>query len=305
MLFFGFATVTQAKEIVTVVLPYNPGYSGQPGLIRVLEQANQSQTRFNFQIEFKPGAGGELAYRHALSEKMSRLVMLAPGSIDLFETGKIVENEWVPIHAVGDSCGAIIVNWPANENQGIKSVVVPPATTNMNIGIVGAGSVSHLAGLEVSRKLNVKNTAVPFKSGREALLNLTGDHGVNVTVDSVQGALSMQTINNKVKMIATMCDQRHPLAKHVPTALEQKIDVPPVFNVIMAHRDMSPDMARSLGLVLDQATRDVGRDTIFDLTSFVSPVFKNQSAESFYKQRTTQIKNLRKTHIESISAASK
>ena len=304
-IFLSFVATVQAKEIITVVLPYNPGYSGQPGLVRVIEQANLAQSRFNFQLEFKPGAGGELAYRHALADKGSRVVMLAPGSVDLFETGKIVENDWVPIHAVGDSCGAIITNWPANEKEGVRSVTPPNGAKNINIGIVGAGSVSHLAGLEVARRLKVENTAVPFKSGREALVNLAGDHGVNITVDSVQGALSMQSVNSKVKMIATMCDQRHPMAPHVPTVVEQKIDVPPVFNIVMAHKDMPAETARSLGAILDQATKDVGRNAIFESTSFLSPVFKNVSTESFYKQRIGQIKSLRKTYIDSINVAPK
>lgn len=295
-----FSSAAIAKENIFLVLPYNAGYSGQPALTKVLDQANKNQDRFNFIMDFRPGAGGLISYLQATERPDDRLVMLAPGAVDLFETQKIQETDWIPVHATGDSCGAIITNWTADENSGIKSMKKPSDQKTLNIGAVGLGSVSHLTGLEIARALDISPNTILFKSGREALLSLAGNQGVHITVDSVQGALGMQARNPTVKMIATMCDQRHPLAPHVPTAIEQKISIPPVFNIVMAHKEMPLSKARQLGEILDQATKDVGASEIFNLSGFRPAIFSNQSVSDFYKKRIGQIKSLRKTHIQSI-----
>lgn len=298
-----FLTVaSQATETITIVSPYNAGYSGQTAMMEVINQANRNQNRYKFILDNHPGAQGLLALSHAQSNPGTRIAIIAAGAVELFETQKANEKDWVPVHAIGDACWAVVTNWPANERLGIKSLRPPPGNKELVIGAVGLGSVSHLVGLEVAEYLGYPSLTVLFKSGTEAFLNLASGNGANITIDSVQTIENMKIKNPNIRMIATICTERNPMAPHVPTLHEQGLpQIPSVFNIILAFSAMPQQRRREIGEILDQATRDVGLDKIFNLSGFRSPVFKNQSAQQFYDLRVGQIKNLHRKHAKELA----
>jgi tripartite-type tricarboxylate transporter receptor subunit TctC len=296
--------IAQATETITIVSPYNAAYSGQTALIEVMDRANRSQSRYNFIVDNHPGAQGLLALNHAQSSANNRVAIIAAGAVELFDTGKAQFRDWAPVHGIGDACWAVVTNWPADERQGLKSMRAPADAKNLVIGAVGLGSVSHLTGLEMAEYTRQQPLTVLFKSGTEAFMSLASNQGVNITIDNVQTIENMKSKNPNIKMVATICSQRNPMAPHVPTLVEQGLkDIPPVFNIVLAPSQMSESKRRDIGNILDQATLAVGADRIFTLSGFRPAVVQKMSAQEFFDRRVGQILALRKKYAKELAAS--
>jgi tripartite-type tricarboxylate transporter receptor subunit TctC len=297
--------VVSAAENIVIASTYN-AYSGQAALLSVLNSANRAQNKYNFILESHPGAQGLIALNYASNSPKDRLALIAAGTVDNFVTGKIKEADFVPVHAVGDACWAVITNWPANESQGLKSIKAPAGSQHFVIGAVGVGSVVHLTGLEIAAYTKNKPTVVVFKSGTEAFLNLAGNNGANLAIDSVPTVLNMKTKVSTINMVAITCSDRHPQAPHVATLSEQGLShIPPVFNIIMAPAVMPEAKRKELGAILDRATQEVGFDSLFASSGFKSAVFQRMTAQQFYDLRVGQIKALRKKYAKEIDEQQK
>jgi len=299
------STVTLATETIVIANTYNAGYSGQGAILNVLNAANNAQKKYNFVLEPRPGAQGLIAMNYALSNPTYRLALIAAGAVDNFVTGKVKENDFVAVHAVGDACWAVVTNWPADESKGIRSIRAPAGSKELVLGVVGVGSVSHLAGLEIANQVKLPVIAVVFKSGTEAFLNLAASNGVNMAIDSVPNILNMKIKVPTLNMLATTCSDRHPQAAHVLTLAEQGFsNIPPVFNVILAPVSMPEHKRKELGAILDKATQDVGFETLFASSGFKAAVFQRMTAQQFYDLRVGQIKALRKKYSKEIKNSS-
>jgi tripartite-type tricarboxylate transporter receptor subunit TctC len=300
-IFLMHISMVHATETITIVSPYSPGNTGQAALIEVTEKANQRQARYKFIVDHKPGAQGLVALNHAQASSENRVAIIAAGAVELFDTGKVNIQDWSAIHGIGDACWAVVTNWPVDENQGTRSIKAPAGAKDFVIGAHGLGSVAHLTGLEVAEKLGQKPILVLFKSGTEAFLNLAGNQGVNMTMESVQNIENMKLKNPDIKMLGIGCNQRHPLAPHVPTLHEQGLrDIPPVFNIVLAPAQMPAAKKQDIGKILDQATLDVGPDRIFTLSGFRPAVAQKISAQEFFDRRVGQILKLRKKYAQEL-----
>jgi tripartite-type tricarboxylate transporter receptor subunit TctC len=275
-------------------------------MLSVLNSANTAQKKYNFILEPHPGAQGLIAMNYAQANANNRLALIAAGAVDNFVTGKIKEADFVPVHAVGDACWAVVTNWPANESHGVKSIKTPAGSQHFVIGAVGVGSVVHLTGLEIAAYTKNRPTVVVFKSGTEALLNLASNNGANLAIDSVPTVLNMKTKVSTINMVAITCSNRHPQAPHVPTLNEQGLShIPPVFNIVLAPAAMPEAKRKELGVILDRATQEVGFDSLFASSGFKSAVFQRMTAQQFYDLRVGQIKALRKKYAKEIDEQQK
>jgi tripartite-type tricarboxylate transporter receptor subunit TctC len=306
LLFLAWSTAGLATETITIASTYNAGHSGQAALLTVLDTANKSQNKYNFILENRPGAQGLIALNYVSTSPQNRLALVAAGVVDNFVTGKAKETDFVPVHAIGDACWAVVTNWPADEKKGLKSISRPVGARDLVIGAVGIGSVSHLTGLEVATFTNNQSITVVFKSGSEALMNLASGNGVNITIDNVTTVTNMQSRVSNLSMVATTCKDRHPQALHVPTLTEQGLgNIPPVFNIILSSAEMTANKRKELGDILDQATMTVGLDKLFASSGFKAAVFQKLTAQQFYNLRTDQIKALRKKYSDQINESAK
>jgi tripartite-type tricarboxylate transporter receptor subunit TctC len=295
-----------ATETIVIASTYNAGYSGQAAMLSVLNAANTAQKKYNFILEPHPGAQGLIAMNYAQASTNNRLALIAAGAVDNFVTGKVKETDFVPVHAVGDACWAVVTNWPADESRGIRSIRAPAGSKELVLGVVGVGSVSHLAGLEIANQVRLPAIAVVFKSGTEAFLNVAANNGANMAIDSVPTILNMKTKVPTLNMAGITCGDRHPLAPHVPTLSEQGLgNIPPVFNIILAPAGMSESKRKELGDILDRAAQDVGLDSLFASSGFKAAVFQRMTAQQFYDLRVGQIKTLRKKYSKEIDSHSK
>ena len=272
-------------ETVKIYSPYSPSHSGTPAMFKVIDEANKSQNIYNFVLEFKPG-GNQIIAVKSLDEKS--LAIIAPAFVENVASGKLVESDYIPIHALGDACWAVITN---GSLKGIKEVTV---------GGVGFGNAAHLTSLALGEKYGFGVRYIVFKSNNDALINMAGNNGVIMVVDLYDAYESMKTKNPNLQALAASCPTRLPKAPNVKTLKEMGIDAPLVFNITVAHKSMDPVRRKAIEIILNQAQERVGAEEIFKLSGMKVPT---ESSAEFYKKSTDTVKRLQKKYREKIEQA--
>jgi tripartite-type tricarboxylate transporter receptor subunit TctC len=131
---------------------------------------------------------------------------------------------------------------------------------------------------------------------------MAGDNGVEFVIDKYEGYRGLKTKNQKLNMVAASCPTRLPQEPKIKTLKEQGIDAPYIFNIAIAHKDMTVARRTAIGNILNDATRKVGETEIFNLSAMRPPLFDGTSAEDFYKKSVKLVKDLQvkyKAEIES------
>lgn len=279
---------SNAAELIKIYSPYSPGHSATPALYKITEEANKSQNIYKFIVEFKPGGNQIIAVKSI--EPENSLAIIAPAYVENIVSGKLNESDYVPVYAFGDACWAVITNKPLKGSK------------EFTVGGVGFGNAAHLTALALGEKYNFKVRYIVFKSNNDALINMAGNNGVEFVVDKYEGYQSLKTKNPKLNMVAASCPTRLPQEPKIKTLKEQGIDAPYIFNIAIAHKDMTTARRTAIGNILNDATRKVGENEIFNLSAMRPPVFDNISAEDFYKKSVKLVKDLQskyKTEIDS------
>lgn len=292
------ASGASAREIITVYSPYSPGHAGTNASRKVFDVANSSQSKYQFILDFKPGAQGVLALKELNDQFDTRLAIINAAFVDNVEKNLINENDYVPVHSDGDACWAV-VSTEGNVKQGISSL---SKSKEIVVGSVGFGNATHLTALQIGSKYNVPVRFVPFKSNYDSMMAMVGGHGINFNLERVSIINQFVDKNPDVKILGMSCPVRHPDAPNVRTLKEQGITAPYVFNTVVAHQKMSSDKARELGNILDQATLVVGAEEIRKLSDFRPSIFDKVSAEEFHRSRISTVKQLRQLHRDVINA---
>ena len=98
-----------ATETIKVYSPYSPSHSGTPAMYKIIDKANASQSIYKFVMEFKPGGNQIIAVK---SLDANSLAIIAPSFVENVESGKLNEKDYIPVHALGNACWAVIANKP-------------------------------------------------------------------------------------------------------------------------------------------------------------------------------------------------
>lgn len=284
------AIATNAAETIRVFSPYSASHSGTPALLRVLDQANSSQNIYKFVPEFRPGGNQIIAVK---SVDANSLAIIAPAFVENIETGKLNESDYVPVYALGDACWAVITNGPL---EGAKEVTV---------GGVGFGNAAHLTALALGEKFKFNVRYIVFRSNNDALVNMTGNNGVEFVVEKYESYEGLKTKNPNLRVIAASCPKRLPQAPKVKTLKEMGIEAPYVFNIVVANKEMPNGRRVAISKILNDATLALGEEEIFKISAMRPPVFDNVSTEEFYTKSVDLVKNLQKKYRSKIEESKK
>lgn len=284
-LLLAVAGIANATETIKVISPYSPGHSGTPALYKILEEANSSQNIYKFVAEFKPG-GNQIIAVKSLDE--NSLAIIAPAYVENIDSGKLNERDYVPVHAFGDACWAVVTNKPF---KGAKEFVV---------GGVGFGNAAHLTALALGEKHGFDVRYIIFKSNYDALVNMAGNNGVEFVIDKYEGYQALKTKNPKMEMVAASCPTRLPQEPKIKTLKEQGIDAPYIFNITVASKEMNSTRREAIAIILNQATFRVGEAEIFKLSAMRPPIFDGVSAQQFYNDSIKLVRTLQNKHKSSI-----
>jgi tripartite-type tricarboxylate transporter receptor subunit TctC len=286
-----------AAEIITIVSPYSASHSGTPAMFRIINEANSQQKDYNFILEFRPGGEQIIAVNALKEQPNSRLAIIAPKFVEHVRSGRLNRNDYVPIHALGDACWALIAN-VGNQSQGIASLRGVPELT---VGGVGVGNAAHITALELAERFNFPVRYIPFKSNFDALVLLISDQSINMVLERASSYLQYREKNPRVTVLGMSCPRRHPDLPDVPTLAEQGMPAPYVFNITVAHVGMSQPKRLQLSKILDTATQTVGAQEIFRLSDMTPPVFNRLTVEDYYRIRFDYMDRMLQKHQAKIN----
>ncbi len=277
---FLISTSVCATETIMIRSPYDHNHAGNPALQAIIAVANRGQDQYNFIMMSHPGGQGTVAIGKVDPQK--DLVLIHPSFVQNYMAGLINQKDWIPVGALGDAC-FLLISQQGTAREGIRSL--KKSSGPHMIGIVGLGSATHLLALEITAHTGVTIEPVLFKSAGEAVLTLISQNELTMTVGNINQFRTVVSKKNTAITLGAFCPARHPDMPEVATFNEQGIKTPLVFNILMAHTDMSKTKKKQLAKIWDQAVKEVGKDKIFAMSGFVSPHFDNIGIDDYARQR--------------------
>ena len=292
------ASVASSTERIYIQSPYSPSHSGTPAMLRIIDEANSSQDRYKFFLEYRPGGEQIIAINQLDKDPQNKLAIIAPKFVEHVHAGKLNESDYVPVHALGDACWAVISNLGPRPQgidnlRGVKEVVV---------GGVGIGNATHMTSLQLAEKYGFTVRYVPFKSNFEALILMVSDGSINLVMDRVVNYRQIKEKSPSLKMLGMSCPTRHPLAPDLPTLKEQGLEAPYVFNITIAHKTMNEKKRKEISKILENATRKIGADKIQDLSDMTPPYFTGVDLDTYHRDSISLMKKLIQKHQLSIKS---
>jgi hypothetical protein len=271
-----------ASETIKILSPYSPTHSGTPAMYKIIDEANKAQKIYTFVLEFRPGGNQMIALK---SMDSNSLGIIAPAFVENVASGKLVESDYIPIHALGDACWAVITNGPISANK------------ELTVGGVGFGNAAHLTALALGEKYKFGVRYIVFKSNNDALVNMAGNNGIFMVIDRYESYEAMKTKNPNLQAFAASCPTRLPNAPKVKTLTEIGIDAPYVFNITVAPKSMDETRRKAIAIILNDAQARVGADEIFKASGMKVP---NESADQFYTKSVATVRKLQAKYRDEI-----
>jgi tripartite-type tricarboxylate transporter receptor subunit TctC len=251
-------------------------------MYKIIDKANESQSIYKFIMEFKPGGNQMIAVK---SLDANSLAIIAPAFVENVESGKLNEKDYIPVHALGNACWAVVANKPLKGSK------------EFTVGGVGFGNAAHLTSLALGEKYGFNVRYIVFKSNNDALINMAGNNGIEMVVDRYEAFENLKEKNKNMYAFAASCPTRLPQAPNLKTLKEMGFNTPYVFNITVANTEMNTARRMTISKILNDAQNDIGADEIFKLSGMKIPT---ESAEEFYIKSVTLVRNLQKKYRSEI-----
>ena len=193
-----------AQTVVPIVWGFNPG-STQANYIRAItEAANESQKKYQFVFEHKPGAGGAIAMNHLLANKR---LALSQVSSSVFTRPLFFPNESYSIDSFQPVITLATAQPIAVYSKKYKSISDLKQAKYLTIGMIN-GSVVQLVAETLAKNLpNTQLQFVSYPGTPEAMRDVLGDNldlGIEFAAD-----LSVWTAEGKVTAIGITGTKSH------------------------------------------------------------------------------------------------
>lgn len=223
---FVLASPSMANKPLEIVVPFGAG--GLTDNLGRYASRVLSENGINNIVVNRPGAAGVIGVRYARDNNnpSGTILMLAggPGLIapyTMIPQPYDIATDFQPVALIASDIMTISV--PANSPYQTLPDLISAIRKNGNMITWGhASDINRISGLMFLQKINGTATAVPFNGGQQALTALIGNH-VDFTLSGVADVKSMAD-TNRVRILATASDRRHPELPNVPTFTEHGID---------------------------------------------------------------------------------
>jgi tripartite-type tricarboxylate transporter receptor subunit TctC len=207
---------------IRLIVPFPPG-GGTDIAARTIAKGLSETLQWNFVVENKPGAGGNLGVEQAAKSPPDGYTLVIGQTSNLAINPTLYAK--LPYDPLKDlSPIALIVSAPVvfvvATNSPYQSLGDLVAAAKRDSGAVsfaspGNGTVSHLAGEFLQRAAGVKFTHVPYKGASQAMTDLLGGQ-VQSFMSSVPSALA-QIKGGRLRAIAVTSAKRAAELPDVPT----------------------------------------------------------------------------------------
>ena len=173
VVFMAFFSLGHAQEEINIVWGFHIGNNQVTTIRGMIEELNQHQNKYRFQLVHRPGAGGTISANSATSNPnntivaMSSSFIIRPYFVKDSPTHNL--NTFNPILVQGNGVPLFIVSAQITKMQDL--IKHPNAT----IGVSGIGSISHLVASEIVA-LNPSARIINFKNMIDAATAAAGGH---------------------------------------------------------------------------------------------------------------------------------
>lgn len=168
LIFFSLASVSMAKENVTIIYAFGVGDNQTNYYRALIREANSMQDKYNFLFDVRGGAGSTVAAKYILTN---------PNTILATSAAHFIRPNFFPTesHRVEDYKELLpVCNIPiAVSSVKFKNWNSVPKDQPLSIGVAGMGSATHLFAMELKKRYpNLE--PIPFKGVSEGMTNMIG-----------------------------------------------------------------------------------------------------------------------------------
>jgi tripartite-type tricarboxylate transporter receptor subunit TctC len=219
---FLFALTVEAKTI-KIIVPFTAG--GPADRISRLIEKHLDSEQYQFQIEYKLGAGGLVASNYVANTTETVIMIhsngfIASPIINSPSASHDVVKDFILIDHLGAEPLYLVVNSNSKINS-FKEFVEQSKTQYMPYGSGGVGTSGHIAGEIISRN-NPNFVHVPYKGSANIVMDILNDN-IKWIVDSDMNIGSFIE-DRKIKPLAVAFPHRSTKYATVPTLKELGID---------------------------------------------------------------------------------
>lgn len=282
------AGLAYAAETISIQFGASASQPNTAPYLKTIELANKMQSKYEFVLEFKPGANGVLALKAMDQSPQNRLATVAPAFVENARSGMINENDYVPVVTQGDACWAIITNI-GDTAKGVASLA---GQKEITVGGTGFGNAAHITALTIAEKYGFKVRYIVYKSNYDALVNMTGGQPINFLLERPANFKIFKEKNPNLQILGINCNKRSPLYPDVKTVKEQGFTTPTIFFATVANTKMPVEKRREITAILEQAQQTLGAEYFMESADMSPPQFAKpkQSAEEFFTNKVLQMK---------------
>ena len=216
---------TYPAKAVKMIVPFAAG-GATDTVARQLAARLQEVMGQSFIVENRTGANGNIGSDFVAKAPADGYTLLA-ADLGTFTSGPAVYPN-LPFDPIGDFAAitmlvgspyGLAVN-PALPVASVKDMLAyakaNPGT--FNYAMLGNGSASHLAGIELGARANVPFTFVPYKGGAPALTDVAGGQAQALSIAMLSTYPFVR--GGKLKLLAVMSRERLSFLPEVPTVAE-------------------------------------------------------------------------------------
>ncbi|MEO8652709.1 MAG: tripartite tricarboxylate transporter substrate binding protein [Ramlibacter sp.] len=211
---------------VRFVVPYTPG-GGTDTLSRHITEKLTQDTRWAFVIDNKPGGGGNIGLDIVAKAKpdgytigMGQTSNIAINPAALPKMPFDPSKDIVPVALVAEQPMVMVVRTDSpwqNLGDMVKAAKARPGEIKQ--ALAGTGTVGHLAGEMLARKVGFKVLNVPYKGAAPAITDLLGGQ-TDYMFATPQAVLGMVQ-GGRLRALAVSSAKRMGVLPNVPTVAEQ------------------------------------------------------------------------------------
>lgn len=261
-LIFVTGTVS-AQEKITSVWAFNIANTQGSYYRATMLEANRIQKKYIFEVEHKPGAGGEVGAVYANGQKNALLGTAAAFFVrPYFYKANYSFDQFRPIHIMATSQAALV-----SKNKSLQEIL---AKDKITIGTAGPGSMIELMALRFKEYFPHKDIVlVPYKSSPEAMHDVLGGH-IDLTyeylgdAETKGGRILGLTGRTKIKSYPLLKDMGYP----------NQSDLLGIY-LILAKSDMPIEQYKEIQAILIEAEKSPDVQRLYKSDYAVKPTNLN------------------------------
>lgn len=230
LLVSGVGSAQPSSRTIRLVVPFGAG--GQMDVMaRIIADALGKAMQANVVVENLAGAGGVIAARKVLNAPADGLTLFEATPSQLVLAGLVNKDnainsaDFTPVHLIGTSPYVVFARsgLPANNGDELVELARESARkgTPLTYASVGVGTLNHVLGEELSRRMGAPLVHVPYKGGAEVVRDLVGGR-VDLLLNIYTAQQVAMAEEGRLKFIAALSPERQELLPQVPSVDESK-----------------------------------------------------------------------------------